>query len=334
MYGLRPLAWLFAQAVRLRRQYWQRRQPYLPVPLVVVGNITLGGTGKTPLLIALVQFLQQQGLSVAVVSRGYGGHARKAAYPLQVTEHSDVALCGDEPMLIHHRTQALVMVDPQRLRAVQAVLALHPVDCIVSDDGLQHYAMPRDIEVVMLDAKRGLGNGRLLPEGPLREPVQRLQSVDFIISRQSCAMPALPSALQRLQRHYGVTIAQAQVQAAELVSACPDQALPDPQKPVYAVAGIAQPEAFFATLRALGYRQVQGRAFADHHRFSAQDLHRLSEYPIIMTEKDWVKCQRWAPKNVFYLPIHLHIDDWVLPAVYQRIVQVMQAKQTMVHPDD
>ena len=285
---LRPLELLFRAVAAARRWYWQGgpgRPWRAPVPVVVVGNLSVGGTGKTPVVIALVEALQARGLRPGVVSRGYGA-AAGARFPHRVGAESLSAECGDEPLLIHHRTGAPCVVDPDRPAAVRALLADAAVDLVICDDGLQHYALHRDLEIVVMDAVRGLGNGWCLPAGPLREPPSRLRSVPWVLYRGGDGAAD------------GVRYV-----VDGLYPLCPGETgqPPEPQT-VYAVAGIGQPEQFFDSLRARGYR-VRPVVFPDHHPFSASDLAPLDDAPLIMTEKDAVKCRAFATPGQWYLRI-------------------------------
>ena len=292
---LRPLEVVFRWVAGLRRCYWQRwpgRAWRAPVPVVVVGNITVGGTGKTPVVIALVEALQARGLRVGVVSRGHGAD-RRASFPHQVGPGSLAWECGDEPLLIQQRTGAPCVVAPDRVAAVQALLQRAAVDLVLCDDGLQHYALQRDMEIAVVDAERGLGNGWCLPAGPLREPASRLRTVDRVLYRGGDAPGS--------GVHYVVDGLHPLVAGADISP-------PAPGTRVLAMAGIGHPEQFFATLRALGY-EVDARIFPDHHEFRPEDLVALRDAPLIMTEKDAVKCRPFASAGQWYLRISA-----VLPA--------------------
>ena len=263
-----------------------------PVPVIVVGNISIGGTGKTPVVIAVVEQLQAQGWHPAVVSRGYGGTHQ--GDPLMIDDSTPAALVGDEPTLIRERTGCAVCVGADRAAAVQAALAATSSDIIVTDDGLQHYRLQRDLEIVVTDATRGHGNGFCLPAGPLREPVSRLRSVDYVLANSGSVPRAelpgnvylQPGRLRPL--HGGEQTLRAQV--------------------VYGVAGTASPARFFATLSQLGFR-VEPRVFADHHAFSAGDFKSLSGLPVVMTEKDAVKCRQLGLKDAWVLPVSAQLPD-------------------------
>lgn len=279
---LRPLEGLFRAVSALRRGLYARgllRSHRAGVPVVVVGNITVGGTGKTPIVIALVEALQAAGHRPGVVSRGYGGSG--GAYPQTVTADSDPAQVGDEPLLIARRTGAPCVVDPDRGRAAARLEAEGGVNLIISDDGLQHYGLQRDFEIAVLDAQRRTGNGWCLPAGPLREAVGRLASVDWVLYRggdgERDGVRYLPMAL------------------VDVVSGEQKGFRPRALSPrVRAIAGIGQPAQFFASLRAAGFEVVEA-VFPDHHRYCREDLQHpvpgiADDTPVIMTEKDAVKC--------------------------------------------
>lgn len=286
-----PLVWL------KRRYFLLRQKSANSVPVVVVGNITVGGTGKTPLILLLSERAAALGLRPAIVSRGYGGHS--GSYPLLLTSSTPVTESGDEPALLFRRLGCPVVVDPERARAVQAVTGL--ADIIFSDDGLQHYAMQRDAELVVVDGQRRFGNGWLLPVGPLREPVGRLRSVDEVL----------------------VNGDDFTVQPVALINACTGE-----QKPldslrgqmVDAVAGIGNPQRFYRTLSCSGAQLIE-HSFADHHAFSAADfVFSDPQRPLVMTEKDWVKCQVFAQPHWWYL----QVSAVATPAVLQRLDHLLQ----------
>lgn len=290
---LRPLECLYRAVVQRRRlRFLDGSSPAYraPVPLIVVGNVTVGGTGKTPMILWLIEHCRARGLRVGVVSRGYG--AQPAHLPWRVTADQQASQAGDEPLLIVQRTGVALMIDPDRGRAARALLAEAPLDILLSDDGLQHYRLARDLELVLVDAARGLGNGRCLPAGPLREPVERLQSVDAVLrngaqadSEQGFALQLQPTALVHLRTGRRVSLAHFP----------PGQAL-------HAVAGIGNPQRFFATLEALHWRPIF-HAFADHAEYSAQALRFAPELPLVMTEKDAVKCRDFAGDDWWYLAV-------------------------------
>ncbi|KYQ95236.1 tetraacyldisaccharide 4'-kinase [Serratia plymuthica] len=294
---LLPLSWLYglvSSLIRLSYRCGLRKSWRAPVPVVVVGNLTAGGNGKTPTVIWLVEQLQQRGYRVGVVSRGYGGKA--ASYPLVLDEHTTTQQAGDEPVLIYQRTGAPVAISPKRAEAVQALLHQQKLDVVITDDGLQHYALQRDFELVVIDGVRRFGNGWWLPAGPMRERASRLNSVNARIANGGVAQAG--EVAMRLQAREAVNIASgARRPAAELPH-------------VVAMAGIGHPPRFFATLEKLGVDVEKEVAFADHQEYQQAQLAALasSEQTLLMTEKDAVKCRIFAQPNWWYLPV-----DAVLP---------------------
>lgn len=299
---LRPLEFFFRILVAARRALFGAGilSSYRPEkPLVVVGNITVGGTGKTPIVLALVEYLQSIGLKPGVVSRGYG--ATGESFPYTVHAKSTAADCGDESLLLFLRTGCPCVVAPRRADAVQALLKHTEVDLILSDDGLQHYALARDMEIAVVDADRGLGNGFCLPAGPLREPESRLREVDHVLYRGSSdpeqGVVYSPLSLVNLAN-------------AEQRSVTPDVL----GREVYAVAGIGQPRQFFGSLSEAGFK-IEERIFMDHHSFSPEDFSKMEHKPIIMTEKDAVKCRDFADENFWYLKIQAQLPSALLQSV-------------------
>ncbi|MFC2973651.1 tetraacyldisaccharide 4'-kinase [Azotobacter bryophylli] len=290
---LRPLEALYRQVVRGRRERFLRGQGDIyraPVPVLVVGNITVGGTGKTPLILWLIEHCRRRGLRVGVVSRGYG--ARPPRLPWRVTAEQSAEQAGDEPLLIVRRSGAPLVIDPDRARAVRALLAEEPLDLILCDDGLQHYRLARDLELALVDAERGFGNRRCLPAGPLREPIERLDGVDAVLFNG--VGEALPGSYAfRLQPTALVHLSSGERRSLEHFPA---------GQVLHAVAGIGHPRRFFATLEALHWRPIP-HAFADHARYSAELLHFSPALPIVMTEKDAVKCHSFATDDCWYLAV-------------------------------
>ncbi len=299
---LRPLEAVFRAVTALRRRLyrWGLLTTYrAPVPVVIVGNITVGGTGKTPVVIALVEALQARGVKVGVVSRGYGADRISGCH--RVGPGSTARDCGDEPLLIHQRTGCPCVVAPLRARAVRNLLASTAVDLIISDDGLQHYALERDLEIAVVDHERRWGNGFCLPAGPLREPLSRLRSVDRVVFRGSA------DPLQGVQY---LPLALVNLATGATRRPCPD----DFAVVVHAVAGIGQPEQFFAQLEQLGFK-LQPHVFGDHHDFTAADLSALGDKPVIMTEKDAVKCRDIAGDGAWYLKIDARLPATLIDEV-------------------
>lgn len=278
---------------------WRKPQR-LPVPVIVVGNITVGGTGKTPLVIALVEALRARGYKPGVISRGYGTHA---AAPHLLDAQADPMMSGDEPVLIARATAAPVAVGRDRVAAGRLLLSAHGCDVIVADDGLQHEALFRDVEICVIDGARRFGNCLLLPAGPLREPVARLARVDFRVCNGSTAQAGeVPMAL------VGDT-------AVAMMPANVRKPLRDfAGQRVHAVAGIGNPARFFAMLRAAGI-EVTEHPFADHHAFRAGDLDFGDDLPVLMTQKDAVKCAAFARANIWSVPVRAELPQSFFDAV-------------------
>lgn len=290
---LRPLEWLYRAVVQRKRQRFLAGQSpsyRAPVPVIVVGNITVGGTGKTPLILYLIDHCRARGLRVGVVSRGYG--AQPPSVPWRVTAEQSADEAGDEPLLLVQRSGVALMIDPDRARAVQALLSAEPLDLILCDDGLQHYRLARDLELVLIDVVRGLGNGRCLPAGPLREPQARLQSVDAVLFNGASADSAEGFGFT-LQPTALVNVASGERQSLGVFA---------PGQAVHAVAGIGNPQRFFRTLEALNWRPI-AHAFADHATYSAASLEFSPSLPLLMTEKDAVKCRAFAQPDWWYLAV-------------------------------
>ncbi|HTS86619.1 MAG TPA: tetraacyldisaccharide 4'-kinase [Usitatibacter sp.] len=310
-----PLSLAMALAVALRR--FAYRAGILPswrapVPVVVVGNITTGGTGKTPLTLAVVDALSRRGYTPGVVSRGYGRVPRNLNDPLGVVRvYPDVATpehFGDEPVLIARRSRVPVYVSHDRPAAARALLQAHPeVDVIVSDDGLQHYALARDVEIAVVDGERRFGNGLMLPAGPLREPVSRLARVDAVVVNGGWS-DAVPGA-----RQFAMTLGGERFVAlsGNRQATVEEFALAARGRNVAAVAGIGYPERFFDHLARL---RVVARtiAFPDHHGFQPKDLKIPGAEIVVMTEKDAVKCAAFADSRMWFLRV-----DAILPPDFE-----------------
>ncbi|MFY9995489.1 MAG: tetraacyldisaccharide 4'-kinase [Leclercia sp.] len=294
---LLPLSWLYGLVsglIRLSYKVGLKRAWRAPVPVVVVGNLTAGGNGKTPVVIWLVEQLKKRGIRVGVVSRGYGGKAE--TYPLLLTADTTTAEAGDEPVLIFQRTGAPVAVSPVRSEAVQALLTQAQVQIVITDDGLQHYALARDKEIVVIDGVRRFGNGWWLPAGPMRERAARLRSVDAVIVNGGTAQPGeIPMQLRPSQAVNLLTGERRDVtQLNNLV----------------AMAGIGHPPRFFSTLEACGARLINTVALADHQALSLEQVSALTEagQTLIMTEKDAVKCRAFARESWWYLPVDAELQ--------------------------
>jgi tetraacyldisaccharide 4'-kinase len=316
--ALAPLAGVFAGASALRRALYRGRLlrvARLPVPVVVVGNITVGGSGKTPLVSALAAALAARGWRPGIVSRGYGrrNDGGAGAAPLLGGPDADTARAGDEPVLLA-RAGHLVAVARDRVAAARALLAAHP-DCnlILADDGLQHYRLGRDVEIAVLDATRGLGNGWRLPAGPLREPASRLAEVDAVVAvgagaaQANALWPGAWSATLAGETFHRVDAPGITTTAGALVG-----------DGVHAVAGVGNPARFFARLEALGIRAT-AHPFPDHHRFVAADLAFAGAQAILMTEKDAVKCAAFADERSWYLPVRARFDPALVARIEEKI---------------
>lgn len=277
------------------------------MPVIVVGNLTAGGNGKTPVVIWLVEKLTARGIKVAVVSRGYGGKAK--CYPLHVTEHTSTDESGDEPKLIHQRTKVPVVVDPVRANAVKALLS-SDVEIIITDDGLQHYALDRDIEIVVVDGHRRFGNQSYIPLGPLREGLDRLESVDFVINNGGIAQEG--------------EFAMSLVPGLAINLKTAEQRMVSDLDSLVAFAGIGNPARFFKTLESLGADIVMTRGFADHQAFEPSDLQQLARNGsnVIMTEKDAVKCAEFANENWWYLPVTASFNNEEEQRIIDKIEKV------------
>jgi tetraacyldisaccharide 4'-kinase len=319
LYLLVPLSLLFAIVVGVRRalyRYGLLRAKRLSRPLLVIGNITVGGTGKTPFVIWLTEYLQGRGLRVGVVLRGYGGSS--SHWPREVRADTRVIEVGDEAVLHASRTRAIVVAGPDRVAAAAHAIELG-ADLVLSDDGLQHYRLARDCEIAVIDEQRGVGNGWLLPAGPLREPASRLDSVDLIVRTQRSATAASGSD----HRHIAV-----RTQLGDAVSLLSGErrALESFQNGrVHAVAGIGNPQAFFSALRAAGI-EADTRAFADHAVLDAGDLAFDDDLPVLMTEKDAVKCLGFANAQHWYVRMDIEMSETDVAALSRLIDRVLRAR--------
>ncbi|MFT0549094.1 tetraacyldisaccharide 4'-kinase [Allopusillimonas ginsengisoli] len=332
---LLPFSWI-AKAIIIRKRQRYQHHPQIVqqsrVPVIVVGNLYVGGTGKTPVVIALAQALQQRGWKPGIVSRGYGvhlgAHARTGQGDLKANEF------GDEPALIAQQTQAPIAVHPRRALALTALEHTYPdIDVIIADDGLQHLALGRDLEIVVQDV-RGIGNGRVLPAGPLREPASRLTEVDVIITNLSSGQEAPPvivgPALQ-------ITMRLAPVQVTHLTSGrkmqWADWLAQYGQIPVSAVAAIGQPERFFSMLRHHGLALDQTLALPDHDAYVHSPFTAMSANSILITAKDAVKCANFADDRLWVLHAEpefsdIHWLDWL----HQRLGVLAPKKANMAAP--
>ena len=263
------------------------------VPIIIVGNITVGGTGKTPTVIYLVELLKKHGFNPGVVSRGYKGRSKQIC---PVTPQTDPLWVGDEPVQIAKRANCPVVVGRNRVKAVDYLLNNFSVNVVICDDGLQHYALARHIEIAVIDGNRRFGNGFCLPLGPLRESLSRLDSVDLLLTNGGLAQDGEFSLNLYASKIYNICYPKREYLLEEI-----------PFKTVHAVAGIGNPEQFFTYLKSLGLNIIP-HVFPDHYRFESFDLCFKDPYPIIMTEKDAVKCRKFATMNFWCMPVDAKVD--------------------------
>jgi len=292
-----PLSLLFGLVSNLRRLFYQLgilRIQQCDVPIIVVGNIMVGGVGKTPLVIWLAEELKRKGFTPGIVSRGYGGSSQ--SWPQQVRPDSDAAVVGDEPILLACRTECPVCVGPDRVAAVEALLEYTSCDIIISDDGLQHYALGRDLEIIVMDGERRFGNGFWLPTGPLRERAGRLKTADMVITNGG--QPLAGAFNMKIHNPLIHLISDKKVMTtfSEFQN-----------KSVHAIAAIGYPERFFKSLRKQAI-MVIAHPFPDHYSFKESDLEFNDDIPILMTEKDAVKCVRMGFDHIWVVSIDAEPD--------------------------
>lgn len=310
---LLPASLFFLLLVKLKR--WLYQLKILPTnnfskPVLVVGNLTVGGTGKTPFIVSLVSYLKKQNIETGIVSRGYG--CQTTDFPHQIVENDNAADVGDEAFMLFSKLGVPVVIDPNRSRAVNKLLDNNEIDLVISDDGLQHYQMNRDIEVLMFDGNRQFGNQLVLPFGPLREPVSRLKNVDFVIQNGNCkniysSNNAIiePSCFVNLESKKEVPLSELQ------------------DKSVRAIAAIGNPTRFFSSLEDTT-KVTDVSVFNDHHLFVETDFAKFSDNDtVVMTEKDATKCYSFAKPNWFYLKVEMKLEDSLLDALKSKIELVL-----------
>ena len=308
VYGLLPLSMLFYLASAVRRWAFRiglKASTRVAVPVVIVGNISVGGNGKTPLVILLAQWLRQAGFSPGVLSRGYGG--KGTAYPISVDADSDAVEVGDEAALMRQHLPCPLVVDPKRVRGAQALIDKHKCNVILCDDGLQHYALKRDIEIVVVDGERRHGNACLLPMGPLREGLWRLKHVDFVVINGGRAQA--DEELMTLESGHLINVKYPNR----------SKSLSELHNAVTAVAAIGNPDRFFRLLKARQIVVKQCLSFVDHHQFKPQDIPTET---VIMTEKDAVKCRRFAHEDWWYLPVSAKLSENFKQALLVKLKQL------------
>jgi tetraacyldisaccharide 4'-kinase len=311
-----PLSWLFALISSLRRWAYRfgiLKSHALSVPVIIVGNIHVGGSGKTPVVIWLVEQLRQQGYQPAVISRGYGGSAK---LPTAVYANSNPKEVGDEPVLIANRCDCPIFVGADRVHVALELLKAHPsCNVIISDDGLQHYRLKRDMEIAVVDAENYLNNARLLPAGSLREPMRRLRTVDAVIknghenSEDRHTAPIRNAYPMQLMGAQFYNLVDPTIKAGAVYFK---------RKIIKAIAGIGNPARFFEHLRQLGLN-FSSSSFEDHHAFTAADLAQLECDVLLMTEKDAVKCKPFAQTHHWVLPIEAKIDGDLMQLVMKKL---------------
>lgn len=300
---LTGLFYLLSSARRLAFRLGLLKSYKIDKPVIVVGNIGIGGNGKTPVVVHLVELIKAQGFKPGVISRGYGGKAK--SYPYLLDKSSTTSQAGDEPILIYQRCHVPVVVGVDRVANAQ-MLIKQGCNIVISDDGLQHYRLQRDLELVIIDAKRLFGNGLLLPAGPLREGVWRLQQADLVIYNGSKPCHVTATNNESLL----MTLA-----ASELIHIKTGEKIAlvnflKHRETVNGIAGIGDPQRFFDTLVTLGFNLVQQQGFIDHKDFTAEDFnHFKTDLPLLMTEKDAVKCQAFAQENWWYLPVNAQFSE-------------------------
>ncbi len=311
--ALLPLSIVYAAVTACRRALYRAgllRTIRLPVPVIVVGNITAGGTGKTPLVLWLAASLVREGFRPGIVTRGYGA---ANAGPALVSPTGEPGLDGDEPVLLARRGACPVWRGTDRVAAARALLAANPDrDVIISDDGLQHYRLARDVEIALIDGASGFGNGLPIPSGPMREPVRRLARTDLLVvkgpQRAGLALPGPAAAMSLAPGRFRNLRDPALVTDAA--------ALRD--RPLHAVAGIGRPQQFFDTLAALGLR-FRAHPFPDHHAYTAADFAFAGEETVVMTEKDAVKSTGFATTDFWALPVDAVLPEGFLDRVLERL---------------
>jgi len=295
--ALMPLSMLYDDVMRFRSFLYKKgfkKQTKLAVPVVIVGNITVGGTGKTPLVLWMARFLREQGYKPGIISRGYGGTSEH--WPQRVDAESNPELVGDEAVLMANSTDCPIAVGPERPKAGQMLIEQCACDIILSDDGLQHYALQRELEIAVIDGQRRFGNGYTLPCGPLREPISRLQTVDLIIVNGQAEE----------DNEYSMSV-EGEV-AVNLLTKEQKLLTDFVYIPSHALAGIGNPKRFFDLLEQKSI-SIETHAFADHHKFTADDICFNDDKAVLMTEKDAVKCFSFATEKHWFVPIKAKPQD-------------------------
>ncbi|AJC48232.1 tetraacyldisaccharide 4'-kinase [Allofrancisella guangzhouensis] len=305
---LKPVSAVFSRIADFRKKKQCQSKYKSKIPVVVVGNISVGGTGKTPVVRRLAENYLRQNKKLVIISRGYG--AKSAEYPFEVNKDTLPSQCGDEPAMLYDSLdcKAPIVISPERVDSIKFIEKKYPdTDIIISDDGLQHYKLARDYEIVVIDALRMFGNSLCLPAGPLREPIERLKSVDSIIVIGECALKD-----KELLLSYNQNVTFTKIIATEFVNISSAKRVPIrdfDKKSVVAVVGIGNPNKFFASLEDCGLDIVDKKVFKDHHKFSKEDFSTIDDsQTVIMTYKDAIKCKSFSKENWWYLDIDLRLD--------------------------
>ncbi|RPI45045.1 MAG: tetraacyldisaccharide 4'-kinase [Betaproteobacteria bacterium] len=319
-YVLTPLGLIYRSVARLRRALYRwgmLRSTRFAVPVIVVGNITVGGTGKTPLTIWLAESLSARGMAPGVVCKSYAASAVSAS---RVARRDDPAVRGDEAVLLASRLKCPVWSGPDRVATARAMLAARSrVDVVICDDGLQHYPLARDFEIALIDAGRGFGNGLSLPAGPMREPRSRLRSVDALVLNGEGMVAGVPDCVPTFRMTLQGSCLRNLIDPARM--ATPGEF---GDKRIAAIAGIGHPERFFDHLRGLGF-EFRAYPFPDHYEYRAPDLSLPDAEVVLMTEKDAIKCARFADARMWVLPVSAQLEGDLLRFVIERIGMSRQA---------
>lgn len=322
---LLPLEYFFKLLVKFNKQRLLKQQYKTSCPLIVVGNISVGGTGKSPLTIALITLFQEQGYKVGVVSRGYGSKRTDFPYRVKATDCGTEA--ADEPLMIVQSTAVDLVIDPDRVRACQYLLKHHSCDLIISDDGLQHYKMGRDIEIAVIDGSRGLGNGHCLPVGPLREPQERLEGVDYVVVNTDHHLSNNSYTKMSIEPQGWYRVRDNQYLSLQAFAAL--QTLQGGK--VHAIAGIGNPDRFYKTLASLNV-QAYPHNFADHQHYSTADFEFIDTERgdmLCMTEKDAVKCKHIAPDNSYYLKVAAKLETQFIDDLTKNLEDEIKKRASM-----
>ena len=321
-YSQNPVAWLLLPVATLYcllvfiRHFFYRTGIFksykLSLPVIIVGNITVGGTGKTPLLIALCELLKSQGYKPGVISRGYGGDF-EGEHLINDTDRADVI--GDEPCLIYARTNCPMVVGRNRVAAAELLLSNSDCDVILSDDGLQHYRLQRDIEIAIVDNDRQFGNGFCLPSGPLREPVSRLNQADIVVDHFSADKAEIRDDNFSLKFSDAVNL---KTNESKRLDSFKDM-------PVHAVAGIGHPKRFFDQLSRAGLEVIEHEQ-PDHHKYTSDDFRFNDSLDVLMTEKDAVKCKGFSADNFWYVPVSAELSKSFCQNLLSKVQQLSDSK--------